>query len=52
MIIIIIGLVLLLLASFAKAGGGLPQYNEFLWFFGIIALVAILYAAYKIPDRQ
>ena len=47
LIIIIMALVLLLMASYAQAGGGLYEYTEFLWFFGVIVVIAILYAAYK-----
>ena len=46
MIIIIMGLFLLLVASFAKSGD-LSSYNDLLWFFGIIIVAGILYAAYK-----
>jgi hypothetical protein len=51
MIIIIVGLVLLLVASFARAEGGLYEYAEFFWFAGIIAIIAILYAAYKMSAQ-
>jgi hypothetical protein len=47
MMIIIVGLVLVLIASFAKAEGGMYEYSEFFWFMGVIAIIAILYAAYK-----
>lgn len=46
-VIIIIVLALLLLTSYASAEGGMQDYSEFFWFVGIIAIIAILYAAYK-----
>jgi hypothetical protein len=50
MLIIIIGLILLLAASVARAEGGMAQYSEFIWFVGVIAIIAILYAAYKMSS--
>jgi len=47
MIIIIMALILLLIASYANVQGGLSQYNEFLWFIGVIFVIAMFYAAYK-----
>ena len=51
MIIIMIGLALLLMASVANAQGGMYQYAEFFWFIGVIAIIAILYAAYKMGAK-
>ena len=47
MIIIIVGLALMLIASYANAEGGMYQFSEFFWFIGVIAIIAILYSAYK-----
>ncbi|MBN2330723.1 MAG: hypothetical protein JXC85_02810 [Candidatus Aenigmarchaeota archaeon] len=46
-VIIIIVLALLLIAAYARAEGGMYEYSEFFWFVGIIAIISILYAAYK-----
>ncbi len=51
MIIIIIALVLLLVASIARAEGGLYEYSEFFWFIGVIAIISVLYAAYKMSSK-
>lgn len=47
MVIIIIVLALLLMASYARAEGGMYEYSEFFWFVGVIAIISIFYAAYK-----
>ena len=47
MVIIIIVLALLLMASYARAEGGMYEYSEFFWFVGVIAIISVLYAAYK-----
>jgi hypothetical protein len=49
MIIIIFGLGLLFIASIANASGGynLYQYTDFLWLIGVVVVIAILYAAYR-----
>lgn len=47
LIVIVIVLGLLLLASFANIDQSFSQYDEFIWFAGIIAIIIIFYAAYK-----
>jgi hypothetical protein len=47
MVIIIILLALLLMATYARAEGGMYEYSEFFWFVGFIAIASVLYAAYK-----
>jgi hypothetical protein len=49
MLIIMVVLGLLFSASLFNAGGAgsLYQYTDFLWFTGALAVIAILYAAYK-----
>jgi hypothetical protein len=50
LIIIIMALLLLLIASYSNSGVGimgLSNYNDFLWFIGVIIIVAIFYAAFK-----
>jgi hypothetical protein len=49
LIIIIFALGILFIASIANSSGGfnLYQYTDFLWLIGVVAVVAILYAAYK-----
>ncbi len=49
MIIVMMVLFLLLVGSFANAGGGLGlvQYTEFLWLIGVVIVLAIIFAAYK-----
>ncbi len=47
MLIIIVVLALLMLAAYARAEGGMYEYSEFFWFIGVIAIIAVLYAAYK-----
>jgi hypothetical protein len=51
LIIIILGLFILLVASYTRTGG-LQQYSDFLWFIGVAFLVILFYAAYKMkkPD--
>lgn len=46
-VIIVIVLALLLMATYARAEGGMYDYSEFFWFVGVIAIISILYAAYK-----
>ena len=54
LIIVIIVLGLLLVASFANAQGGfgMLQYTEFLWLIALVSILVIIYAAYKMSDRQ
>jgi hypothetical protein len=54
MIIIIFGLGLLFIASIANASGGfnLYQYTDFLWLIGVVVVIAILYAAYRMGSNK
>jgi hypothetical protein len=49
MIIIIVVLIMLLTASVANSYGGygLLQYTEFLWLIGVVFVMAIIFAAYR-----
>ena len=49
MIIIMMVLLMLLVASISNSYGGfgLYQYTEFLWLIGVVFVLAILFAAYK-----
>ena len=49
MIIIMMVLLMLLVASISNSYGGfgLYQYTEFLWLIGVVLVLAILFAAYK-----
>ncbi|MFH0956911.1 MAG: hypothetical protein V1813_03540 [Candidatus Aenigmatarchaeota archaeon] len=53
LIIIVFGLGILFIASIANSTGGfsLYQYTDFLWLIGVVAVVAILYAAYKMGSQ-
>ena len=51
MLIIMITMVLVFIASLYNSGS-LYQYTEFLWFAGIIAIIAIFYAAYKMSKEE
>ncbi len=49
MIIVIIVLIMLLLGSVANSYGGygMLQYTEFLWLIGVVFVMAIIFAAYR-----
>lgn len=53
LIIIVLGLGLLFVASLASSSGGfnLYQYTDFLWLIGVVVVIAILYAAYKMGSN-
>ena len=46
MIMVVLGLFLILVASFIQ-GGGYQQYDNFLWMIGLVVVIGMIYAAYK-----